>query len=186
MTTSVESAEFRRLVLTLTEPFRAKLRPSAPACPDQPKWRAIHEAGHAAAEFLLLGTIPTKMSINRGGGAVHTSGSTQLAAALVNGEPISLEQVGPEIQSFLAGVIAESLVTDMPKWELARSDFMSAIMFAEYAAVEPSECLNRLAAPTVQLLAENWDVVVRLAATLIRKSELNEQEIRVCVGAATA
>jgi len=181
MTTSAETAQFRQVVLSLSEPFRRALRQHAPACPDEPKWRAIHEAGHAAAEFLLLGTTPRKMSINRGGGAVHTAGSPRLAAALVNEEPISLDQVAPEIQSFLAGAIAESLVTDLPRWDLAQSDFEAGRMFAEYAEVDVSNCLETLAPPIVKLLAENWGLVVGLAAALVRETTLDEKSIRACI-----
>jgi len=179
---SVETPRFRQRLQTLTEPHRGSLGVAAPACPEEPRWRAIHEAGHTVAQFLLKGTIPEKVTISRMGGAVQDFGNFALAAILCGDAPISLDQVAPDIDVYLAGIAAESLVATNPQWELAQSDLNAANMFIEYVEDAAPDCLEGLLEPTVQLLVDNWDLVVNVASALVSKPTLRAEQVQSCIG----
>jgi len=92
-----------------------------------------------------------------------------------------MEQLARDIETYVAGGLAELLVTDSPRWELAQSDFSGAIQLAEYATEKPHEYIETLIAPTVQLLVDKWNVVVAVAAELIRKTKLNARDVQLCI-----
>jgi len=178
---SIETPRFRQLAMSLTEPFRPKLSRNAPLSSGESQWSAIHEAGHAVAQYSFKGSFPERVYLSNQGGEVHDFGNCGLAKLLCGNEPVSLEQLAPDIEIYIAGALAELLITDSPRWDFAQSDIGGALQLAEYATEKPHEYIETLIAPTVQLLVDKWNVVVAVAAELIRKTKLNARDVQLCI-----
>ena len=143
---------------------------------------AYHEAGHALASE-LYGQVLTRVEIL---GDTEHSGTTETLRFLVDPDEggssrASIEAIENRLRCVLAGMVAETMVSEREGWNESSEELELAVRLAMKLVDDCEDVLpllEDLRADLENVLREHWTAVERLADELVRRKSLSGAEVR--------